>query len=169
MSPPAAHHVVVCNPSWGHCRGQLTFGLRLLQLHSHVHYSIFVPSFIPQSIDPEISKADLDPPQRSRLNIIKYEIQDEMPGDPNEATADDLLWQRWSFWLAHQVLPAYKAFTRTTTKDQTGHARRVEKVFADGLLLWGFQSHLEELCRLEGVTAPKSYFLGPVSAAYCAT
>ena len=135
--------------------------------------TLFVPSFPPTKLPykPEIKKANLSPEQAKRFQIIEYDAQSEMPGDPNEAKEDDLLWGRWSWWLADEFTLTYRTFLKGLKKHNGGGEgldREVDVAMVDGLVHWGFLGHLPGLCENFGMKVPKVWSIGPVSMPYMA-
>ena len=156
-----SHYVVLCLPSWGHCRPELTFALRLVRLHPHLYITIFLPSFISQSTDAVISAAQLSNTELSRMAVIKYSMAGSVP-EPNQANADDLLWKKFADSCADELIPTYQDFI----KSEHVKTRPVDVILGDGLLYWGFRQHLETMCKELGTKIPEVYFVAPVSAAY---
>lgn len=165
MTPPAAHYAALCLPSWGHCRPELTFAIRLLILHPHLLVTLFIPDFIPQPIDPDIDNAPLDDAQRSRLRVIKWSLRSEMPRDPNTADEDDLLWKKFADGMGDAIVPAYRDFLAKKDGDSW---QPPDVILPDALLGWGFKRYLESLCQEAGVKVPEVWDLGPPSLPYIA-
>lgn len=101
-------HVLFTVPNWGHCRPELTLASRLIQLHPHLSFTLFLPTLLEQLSTDALGKCRLTDEQRTRLEVIHYPLAMEtLQVDPFNPAADDGSLVVFCNWLAQAMIASY--------------------------------------------------------------